>query len=178
MNTVNRIALSFQKRASDKLSELRSFTSVHEEELADRLLNIFESIYTSTSYDHESEMALDYNTTDNEYDACEEKSDTQIEAAECEENNDQKLEFDSFSLLYMQRSLDYYDAINPKLGKCAHTWKSVQHIFKEFPINHTWYVSMNALKKRKLTKKNLIHWKIVFTVVLSGVETFCIQFTT
>ncbi len=77
MNTVNRIALSFQKRASEKLSHLRSLASVQEEELADQLFNIFESICTSTSYDQEDKTTLDYNTAENEYDECEEESDTQ-----------------------------------------------------------------------------------------------------
>ena len=38
--------------------------------------------------------------------------------------------FESFSLSYMKRALNYYDAINPKTGKRSHTWKSVQNRFQ------------------------------------------------
>ena len=41
--------------------------------------------------------------------------------------------FESFSLSYMKRALDYYDAINPKTGKRSHTWKSVQNKFQRIP---------------------------------------------
>lgn len=155
MNTVNRIALSFQKRASEKYSDFRSLSSVQDEELADQLFNIFESICTSTSYEQEDETTLDYETADNEYDEYQEDSDAQIEDAEYEEGNDQKSVFETFSVSYMQRALDYYDAINPKTGKRAHTWKSVQHTFKRIPhqsymARFREYVEKGGTNKEKL----------------------------
>ena len=85
------------------------------------MFNILESISTSTSYEQDDEATLSYNTADNEYDKCEEESNAQTKDAEYEENNDQKSVFEFFSLSYMQRALDYYDAINPKTGKHLHT---------------------------------------------------------
>ena len=82
MNTVNRIGFSFSKRASKNLSDLRSLTSVREEELADQLFNIFESICTTTSYDEGSERTWDRNTADNEYNRSKEERDTQTQDAE------------------------------------------------------------------------------------------------
>lgn len=140
MNTVNRIALSVQKRASEKFSDLRSLTLLQEEELADQLFNIFESVCTSTSYEH---------------DECQEELDTDTEDAEHEEDNNQKSVFESFSLSYMQQALEYYNVTNSKTGKRIHTWKSVQHKFRRIP--HQSYMARfrEYVEKRGTNKEKL-----------------------
>ena len=47
--------------------------------------------------------------------------------------------FESFSLSYMKRALDYYDTMNPKTGKRSHTWKSIQNKFQK--ISHQSYMA-------------------------------------
>ncbi|CAF1370406.1 unnamed protein product [Adineta ricciae] len=102
----------FQERTRKELPVSSSFTYVQENEIADQLFNVFESIWAITSYNEENEIQeceidLDYEAKDEESPVLE-----------------------SFSLSYMKRALDYYDAINPKTGKLSHTWRNVQNKFK------------------------------------------------
>jgi hypothetical protein len=127
MGEANRIIQLFQERASNELSVSSSLTPVQEEEdLANQLFDVFESIWTSTSYNQEDETTLDHNTSDNETDECEEDFDESSNDSDYEEKDEETPVFESFSLPYKKRALDYYDAINPKIGKRSHTWKSVQ----------------------------------------------------
>ncbi|CAF1418684.1 unnamed protein product [Adineta ricciae] len=61
----------FQERTRKELPASSSLTYVQENEIADLLFNVFESIWTSTSYNEENEITLDHNTMDNEIEECE-----------------------------------------------------------------------------------------------------------
>ena len=76
MGEANRIIQLFQKRASNELPVSSSLTQVQEEELANQLFDVFESILTSTSYNQEDETTLDYNTSNDETYQSEEDFDT------------------------------------------------------------------------------------------------------
>lgn len=139
MAEVNRIIRMLQERTSKELSDLSSVTSYQEEELADQLFNVFESLWTSTAYNQEDETTLDHNTSDNEMDEIEENSAEEAHDPDYQEEDEDEPVFQSFSLSYMKRALDYYDAINPKTGKRSHTWKSVHNKFKR--VTHQSYMA-------------------------------------
>ncbi|CAF4658911.1 unnamed protein product, partial [Rotaria sp. Silwood2] len=155
----NPIIQLFQERASNELTVSSSLTPVQEEEVANQLFDVFESILTSTSYDQEDETTLDYNTSDNETDQSEEDFDESSNDPDYEEKDDATPVFESFSLSYMKRALDYYDAINPKTGKRSHTWKSVQHKFRRirhqsYMARFRDYVEQEGTKKEKIDSLN------------------------
>ncbi|CAF3115645.1 unnamed protein product [Rotaria sp. Silwood2] len=75
MSEVNRIIQLFQERTSKELPVSSSLTPFQEEELANQLFDVFESIWTGTSYNQEDETTLDHNTSDNETDECEHEPD-------------------------------------------------------------------------------------------------------
>ena len=116
MDEATRIMQLFRERISTKLPVLSSLTPFQEEELADQLFDVYKSVRTSTSYDYEDETTLDHNISDTEIDGCEEDPDNASHDQDYEEK-DEELVFESFSLSYMKRALDYYDAINPKSRK-------------------------------------------------------------
>lgn len=39
--------------------------------------------------------------------------------------------FHQFSIEYMRKAIEFYDAINQKTGKKQHSWKSFQHWFRK-----------------------------------------------
>jgi hypothetical protein len=139
MDEINRIIQLFRERSFKELSTSSSLNPSQQEEIANHLFNVFESIWTSTSYDQEEETTLDYNTSDDESDDCDEDVDEPSDDPTYEEKNEVKSALESFSLSYMKRALAYYDAINPKTGKRSHTWKSVQNKFKR--ITHQSYMA-------------------------------------
>ena len=65
MGEANRIIQLFQKRVSNELPVSSSLTRV-QEELANQLFDVFESILTSTLYNQEDETILDYKTSNDE----------------------------------------------------------------------------------------------------------------
>ena len=159
MGEVNRIMQLFQKRASNELPVSSSLTRIQEEELANQLFDVFESILTSTSYNQEDETTLDYNTSDDETYQSEEDFDTSYNDPDYEEKDNETSVFESFSLSYMKRALDYYDAINLKTGKRSHTWKSVQNKFQRisyqsYIVRFRDYVEQGRTKIEKIDSLN------------------------
>ncbi|CAF1202220.1 unnamed protein product [Adineta ricciae] len=156
MSEINRIMKLFQERTRKELPASSSLTHIQENEIADQLFNVFESIWTSTSYNEENEITLDHNTMDNEIEECEEDLDYE---AKDEENP----VFESFSLSYMKRALDYYDAINPKTGKRSHTWRNVQNKFRRIKDQSYMsrvrdYIEKGGTKKQKVvTKREIVN---------------------
>ncbi|CAF5142093.1 unnamed protein product, partial [Rotaria sp. Silwood1] len=88
MGEADRIIELFQERASNELPISSSLTSVQEEELANQLFDVFESIWTSTSYNQEDETTLDHNASDNETDECEEDFDESSNEPDYEEKDE------------------------------------------------------------------------------------------
>jgi len=117
MGDTNRVLKLFQERVSKELSVSSSLTSIQGEELANQLFDVFESIWTSTSYNQEDETTLDHNASDDETDESEEDFDKPSNDPDYEGKEEERPVFESFSLSYMKHALDYYDAINPKTGK-------------------------------------------------------------
>jgi hypothetical protein len=155
MDEVNRIIQLFRDRTSKELSVSSSLIPYQQEELANQLFNVFQSIWTSTSYNQEDETTLDYNTSDDETDECDEEPDEPSDDPTYEEKDEEKPVLDSFSLSYMKRALAYYDAINPKTGQRSHTWKSVQNKFKRithqsYMARFRDYVEQGGTKKQKI----------------------------
>ena len=148
MSEVKRIMELFQERPREELPASSSLTHIQENEIADQLFNVFESIWTSTSYNEENEITLDHNTMDNEIEECEEDLDY-------EAKDEETPVFESFSLSYMKRALDYYDAINPKTGKRSHTWRNVQNKFRRikdqsYMSRFRDYIEKGGTKKQKV----------------------------
>ena len=148
MSEVNRIMELFQEQARKELPASSSLTHIQENEIADQLFNVFESIWTSTSYNEENEITVDHNTMDNEIEECEEDLDY-------EAKDEETPVFESFSLSYMKRALDYYDAINPKTGKRSHTWRNVQNKFRRikdqsYMSRFRDYIEKGGTKKQKV----------------------------
>ena len=137
MDVANRIIQLFQERTSNELPVSLSFTRI-QEELANELFEVFESILTSTSYNHEDKTTLDYKTSDDETVQSEEGFDASSNDPDYEEKDDETPVFESFSLSYMKRALGYYHTIKPKTVKRSHTWESVQNKFKR--ISHQSYM--------------------------------------
>lgn len=154
MDEVNRIMQLFRERISTELPVPSSLTPFQEEELADELFNVYKSVRTSTSYNYEDETTLDHNVSDTEIDGCEEDPDDASHDQDYQEK-DEELVFESFSLSYMKRALDYYDAVSPKTGKRSHTWRNVQHAFRRitdqsYMAHFRAYVEQGGTKKQKL----------------------------
>ncbi|CAF4673574.1 unnamed protein product, partial [Didymodactylos carnosus] len=110
MDGVDRITQLLRERTLKELPVPSSLTQVQEEELVDQLFNVFES--TSTSYNEDDETTLDHNMSDDEIDGCEEGLDESSHDLDYEEKDEENPVFESFSLSYMKRALEYYDAIN------------------------------------------------------------------
>ena len=138
MSETSQIIQLFRERTSKEFLAASSLTPFQEEELANKLFEVFESVYTSTSYNEEAETTVDDNTSDNEIDECEDV-DELSDDPDYEQEEEEKQVFESFSLSYMKSALAYYDAINPKTGKRSHTWKSVQNNFKQ--VTHQYYMA-------------------------------------
>ena len=158
MSETSRIIQLFRERTSKEFLVASLCTPFQEEELANQLFEVFESVCTRTSYKEEAETTLDDNTSDNEIDECE-NVDELPDDPDYEQEEEEKQVFESFSLSYMKRALAYYDAINPKTGKRSHTWKSVQNKCKR--VTHQYYmarlqdyVEQSGTKKEKIDLLN------------------------
>ncbi|CAF3274932.1 unnamed protein product [Rotaria sp. Silwood2] len=154
MAEVHRITQLLRERASKNLPAQSTLTALQEEELADQLFNVFESIWTSTTYNEEDETTLDNNTSDNEIDDCKDDSDERSDDPDYKED-DEKPVFESFTMSYMTRALDYYHEINPKTGKRSHSWKSIQYKFRRithqsYMARFRDYVEQKGIKKQKI----------------------------
>ena len=86
MGEANRIIQLFQKRASNELPVSSSLTRV-QEELANQLFDVFESILASTLYNQEDETILDYKTSNDETYQSEENFDTSSNDPDYEEKD-------------------------------------------------------------------------------------------
>ena len=136
MDVANRIVHRLMDKTPHQLSTYSSRTVMHEDEIATHLFEILESILTSDSYTHEHETTLDYVMPDSELDGCEVDPDGCQEDVDYDEEDTEPKLFEDFSLSYMKRALEFYDAINSKTGKRKHTWKNVKHHFRRIPYQY------------------------------------------
>jgi len=130
----------------------------NEEQIASHLYDVLESIVNSNDFSLHVETTLDYSsdndsddddTTDESLYSSSDDSDYEVQ------NTTLRDGLQKFSLDYMQRALDYYDAIDPKTQKRRHTTKGVMRRFPR--ITHRRYLSRfrtylqnNGTKKQKI----------------------------
>jgi hypothetical protein len=112
------------------------------------------STYSPRTVIHEHETTLDYAIPDSELDGCEVDPDDCHEDVDYDEEDTEPKVFEDFSLSYMKRALEFYDAINPKTGQRKHTWKNVKHHFRRIPYQYYMarfrkYLEEEGTKKQK-----------------------------
>ncbi|CAF4123310.1 unnamed protein product, partial [Rotaria sp. Silwood2] len=90
MGEVNQIIQLFRERTSKELPVSSSLSSFQEEELANQLFDVFQSIWTSTSYNQEGETTLDHNTSGNETDECKDEPDNASDDPDYDEKDEEK----------------------------------------------------------------------------------------
>jgi hypothetical protein len=154
MSTASRIVQILMDKVSQRPCINLPTTAIYEEEVATHLLEILNSILTSDSYTEEHETTLDYSTLGLEFDGCKVDPDNPVQDPDYEEDTEIAV-LDGFSLSYMKRALDYYDAINPKTGKKKHTWTNVKHQFQRIPYQYYMarfrkYIEQQGTKKQKV----------------------------
>ena len=107
----------------------------YEEEVAKYLQNIMENVCKCTSYEVESETTLDYD--DNE--EFREIEDESLDPSFDETEEDDKLHTrENFSLDFMKKVIDFYDARNAN-GRRRHTCESTKYGFKS--VSSQQYIS-------------------------------------
>ena len=99
MSETCRMIQLFRERTSKEFLAASSLTPFQEEELANQLFEVFESVCTSTSYNEETETTLYDNTSDSEIDECEDV-DELPDDPDYEQEEEEKQVFESFSLSY------------------------------------------------------------------------------
>jgi hypothetical protein len=107
--------------------------SIREQEIADHLGEILNSIINSHTYTVESETTLDYISTElSEDDVDQYGSDDSELDPDFNDTGDDKdgVLLQKFSLDYMKKVVEYYDEKDPLTGKRRRSWKNVQHRFK------------------------------------------------
>lgn len=135
----HRVAELLSRLVSEQLSlnDHNSGDSSRDEEVAKGLYGQIESILESTHYTFETEDTVDFNDELSVEQSAEEeeidddddnesRDETFMEVDERQQNSF----FHQFSIEYMQRAIDFYDAVNSRTGKKQHSWKTFQHHFR------------------------------------------------
>ncbi|CAF2847958.1 unnamed protein product [Rotaria sp. Silwood2] len=131
----------------------------HEEQIVSHLFDILESLVNSSDFNVHVETTLDYSSSidsDNDDEGSDESSDNLTDDSDYEEQQTTtRYGLENFALDYMQRALEYYDAIDPKTQKRIHTFKGLR---SRFPcVTHQAYLSRfrtylqnNGTKQQKI----------------------------
>ncbi|CAF4634473.1 unnamed protein product [Rotaria sp. Silwood2] len=131
----------------------------HEEQIVSHLFDILESLVNSSDFNVHVETTLDYSSSidsDNDGEGSDESSDNLTDDSDYEEQQTTtRYGLENFALDYMQRALEYYDAIDPKTQKRIHTFKGLR---SRFPcVTHQAYLSRfrtylqnNGTKQQKI----------------------------
>ena len=106
-----------------------------EEKIVRSLLEIIDSVNECTSLEVESETTLDYDDDDTFSDSEDQNMDPDFDETEDAARSSDQM---NFTLEYMKKVIDYYDACDSN-GRKKHTWKSTKHQFKAVP--HQQYIS-------------------------------------
>jgi len=144
MDRVKRILEHLSERVSNEMTISKPFLVVNnEEQIASHLFDILESLVNSSDFDVHVETTLDYSSSidsDNDDEESDESSDNLTDDSDYEEQQTTRgYGLDNFTLDYMQRALEYYDAIDPKTQKRIHTFKSMRRRFPR--TTHQAYLS-------------------------------------
>ncbi len=151
------------KLLADRVSEdeeahrRRTRSNPHEEEIIDSLLKVIDDVCYCTSYKIESDPTLDYDD-DEGLGVCEDE-DTDYDDEGDDPAFDESSESDNtmiktFSLDFMKKVIDYFDARDSK-GRKKHTWKFTQQRFKSIPhrqyiTRFRQYIDQHGTKREKL----------------------------
>ena len=106
-----------------------------EEKIVHSLLEIIDSVSECPSFEVESETTLDYDDEDAFSHSQDENMDPDFDETENTESSANQM---NFTLEYMKKVIDYYDACHSN-GRKKHTWKSTKHQFKAVPCQQ--YIS-------------------------------------
>ena len=115
------------------------------------LLEIIDSVSECTSFEVESETTLDYDDDDAFSHSEDENIDPHFDETE---NTDSSANQMNFTLEYMKKVIDYYDACHSNRRK-KHTWKSTKHQFKAVPCQQyisrfRHYIEQHATRREKM----------------------------
>jgi len=115
------------------------------------LLEVIDNAYTCTSFELESETTLDHDDDDAFSDSEDESTDPNFDEVE---NVDDPSITMNFTLDYMKKVVDFYDA-RDSTGRKRHTWKSTKHRFKSVPhqqyiARFRHYIEQNGTKREKM----------------------------
>jgi hypothetical protein len=133
------------------LNDHDTAVSDRDREVAQGLYDQIESILESTHYSFETEHSVDFNDQSNaeqsddnddeeDQDQDDEEEGDDEQQQEIDDNDEALMEmevdqqntlFHRFSIEYMRKAIDFYDAINQKTGKKQHSWKAFQHRFRK-----------------------------------------------
>ena len=130
----------------------------HEEEIINSLLKMIDDVCNYTSYQIESDTTLDYDDEegfgdfeDEDVNSADESVDPCFDETAESKNMTTKA---NFSLEYMRKVSDYFDARDSK-GRKRHIWKSTQNRFKSIPqrqyiTRFRHYTEQHGTKREKL----------------------------
>ena len=122
-----------------------------EEKIVHSLLEIIDSVSECTSFEVESETTLDYDDDDAFSDSEDENMDPDFDETENTESSANQM---NFTLEYMKKVIDYYDACDSN-GRKKHTWKSTKHQFKAVPCQQyisrfRHYIEQHGTRREKM----------------------------
>ena len=102
--------------------------SIREQELANHLAEMLNSIINCHSFSVETETSLDHISNEITED---DSDDSELDSDFNDTGNDENgVLLQKFSLVYMKRVIQYYDEKDPLTGKRRRSWKSVQRRFR------------------------------------------------
>ncbi|CAF4297484.1 unnamed protein product [Rotaria sp. Silwood2] len=114
--------------------------SIREQEVANHLAELLNSIIDSHSFLIETETSLDHVLNEIEQDDANEPDDSGLDSNFNETGDDDDSAFlQKFSLDYMKQVIEYYDEKDPLTGQRRRSSKSVKHRFRR--VKHSIYLS-------------------------------------
>ena len=191
INPVN-IVKFFADRVSNSLfftlSDTLTTTTVtnRECEVAKMLCNVLESITDSHLHSLEIETTFDHELVtaeliyDVEYEDEAEVEDTFDPNWNSDEDDEEKKLCKEFSLEYINKTVNFYDKINPKTEKRKQQWKTVKHHFQRIPHQNSLtqfrhYFEKQGTKKQKLDKINGLVFDMFERARRKGLSVHCIN---
>ena len=122
-----------------------------EEKIVHSLLEIIDSVSECTSFEVESETTLDYDDDDAFSDSADENMDLDFDETENTESSANQM---NFTLEYMKKVIDYYNACDSN-GRKKHTWKSTKHQFKtvlcqQYISRFRHYIEQHGTRREKM----------------------------
>ncbi|CAF4656812.1 unnamed protein product, partial [Rotaria sp. Silwood2] len=137
--------------------------SIREQEIANHLAEVLNSIIDCHSFSVETETSLDHisnELTEDDVDEYAESDDSELDPDFNDTGNDEGgVLLQKFSLDYMKQVIEYYDERNPLTGKRRRSWKSVKRRFRRvtdfsYLSRFRSYIEKGGTQKQKLENIN------------------------